>query len=239
MFKSFIIGLTTVAAVGLAAVAGIPQASAADPCTNGNLDNCYTKAQMKDFLAVIDKMVLGYMDKIGVPEDSLPTVVYVPEGEIETTECVTSSDGSHDETDEAYAYCASDNKIFIGQSQLWSFYQDYGAVGPTTGLAHEYGHFLQALTGVPQPESNKDSITHENQADCISGSFVSYLDDKGDVDYPGDYKNLAGLAFEIASAEGPNRDHGTVDERVGSFVIGFYGDLSACNEFYPDAPLTS
>lgn len=243
MFTSILVSATTVVAIGLAAVTGIaPHASAAPPsgsgesCVEGSLDNCYTRAQMKEFLGVIDDLVLAYMDEIGVPDDALPSLVYVPDNATVETECVDSG-GNTAETDEAYSYCRGDNSVYIGQAQLWSFYTDFGAAGPTAGLAHEYGHFLQALYDVPAPTSSDESVVLENQADCISGSFISFLDDEGSIEYPKDLKNLAGLSVAIASAEGPDRDHGTVEERRASFVLGFVGDLSACDKFYPDTPL--
>jgi hypothetical protein len=40
-----------------------------------------------------------------------------------------------------------------------------------------------------------------------------------------DFADIGSLLVEIASIEGPDRDHGTVDERHQSFLIGLEGGL--------------
>ena len=78
----------------------------------------------------------------------------------------------------------------------------------------------------------------ENQADCVAGSFTAWLDSEGRLDYPDDVDDIDVLMTMIASAEeDPMRDHGTLDERVDSFVHGFEQGLVGCNDFFPDTPL--
>ena len=48
-----------------------------------------------------------------------------------------------------------------------------------------------------------------------------------------DFDDIGSLLDEIASSEGPGRDHGTVDERQGSFRIGLEGGLYDCNDYSP------
>ena len=124
--------------------------------------------------------------------------------------------------------------MHIGQSILWDSYRQYGAAGPISGLAHEYGHFLQSVMGVPNPRSANDTIRHENQADCFSGAFIAVLHES-----PNDVNIVEQYLTATASVDAPRRDHGTARERIDSFRLGYSGGLPACNQFFPATPLTS
>ncbi len=76
----------------------------------------------------------------------------------------------------------------------------------------------------------------ENQADCVAGAWSKWLVDQKIMN-DDDFDDIGALLVEIGSAEGPGRDHGTAEEREGSFVHGFEGGMKACNEFVPDQPL--
>ena len=216
-----------------------PQAAPATKpvsCPNNVLDNCYSKTQMKEFAGVANSFVLDYIKAIGVPDSALPKVTYIPSGKQTASKC-TDGKGNHAQADDAYAYCPVDNTVYLGQETLWEFYHGFGAVSPIVGLAHEYGHFLQEYTGVPSPRTNKQSITHENQADCVAGSFTNYLDQQGNLEPRKDLLNIGRLLQAIGSKEGPNRDHGTPSQRDDAFGKGFTGKLAACNSFYPSSPI--
>lgn len=217
------------------AVAPAPTA-AADPkaptssCAGGELDNCYSEGQMGQFLEVGHQMVTDYLNQIGAP--SRPTLIYVAEGHSANSGC-----GGQD--DQAYDFCPADNTVYIGQAGLWGYYRQYGAAGPIAGLAHEHGHFMQAITGVPDPQTDAEKIRLEDQADCVAGAFVGYLQTLGEVEYPQDFRNLGDFLRAIGSREGPGRDHGTPTERVQSFEKGLFGHLRACNDFYPRTPIAA
>jgi len=239
---------TSVAAAVLAAVAlTITCAVAAAPsgadspndttsCPADELDYCYNRDQMHEFVEVGERMVVDYLTQTGVPGRSLPTLTYIPSGAGAGSPCVDQN-GNGTQHDRSYDYCPTDNTVYVGQSGLWDFYRQFGAAGPVSGLAHEYGHFLQAFTHVPDPTSAAETIRHEDQADCISGAFIGYLDDRGMVDYPKDFDNVDQYLTATASAEAPGRDHGTAEERTRSFELGDTGGLPACNQFYPSTPL--
>jgi putative neutral zinc metallopeptidase len=220
------------------AVAAAPT-PAADPkapntsCPGGKLDNCYGESQMGEFLQVGRQMVSEYLSHIGV--FSRPRLIYIPEWRSVNSAC-SGLIGLNDST---YAYCPADNTVYIGQRSLWGFYRQYGAAAPIAGIAHEHGHYLQTISGVPDPKTFAETIQHEDQADCVAGDFVEYLRSLGDVEYPQDYRNLGDFLRAIGSREGPGRDHGTPAERVGTFERGFFGGLPACNRFYPNTPLTT
>jgi predicted metalloprotease len=207
-------------------------------CAGGELDDCYHEDQMSEFVATGQQMVTGYLIHIGVPSESLPALTYIPAGTTTVSQCVNVN-GIATQNDRAFDYCPADHDVYIGQGIVWDSYQRYGAAGPISGLAHEYGHFLQAFNDVPDPHTAAETIGHENQADCVSGAFVGYLDARGDVEYPKDFDHLGQFLTATASAEGPGRDHGTATERIHSFEQGYTGGLSACNHFYPATPLTT
>ncbi len=230
--------VATVSAIALTPIAG---ATGPEPksCPNNVLDNCYAKAEMVDFLKVSVGLVEDFYDKLNSAGQYIPrptAVIYIPTGTESPSGC-TDGSGHYVQNDEAYAYCPIDNTIYIGQERLWSVYHELGAVSPVVGLAHEYGHHLQNVAGVPNPKTARESIQHENQADCIAGAWAEYENEQGNLEYKKDLANIGDLLTSIGSMEGAGRDHGTSSERQESFVIGFQGTLPACNDYYSSAPL--
>jgi hypothetical protein len=224
------------------AVAAVPYAAATPdsddtPCAGGELDNCYHDDQMGEFVANGQQMVTQYLTELGVPDQALPALTYMPSGNTAVSQCVDQR-GNPTQNDQAFDYCPADNRIYVGQRTVWSSYQRYGAAGPISGLAHEYGHFLQTFTRVPEPHAAVETIVHENQADCVSGAFIGYLGARGQVEYPRDFEHLDQFLTATASAEGPGRNHGTAAERIRAFEQGDAGGLAACDDFYPATPLT-
>ena len=215
-------------------IASAQETSAA--CVSGSLDNCYTKSDMREFLDVAVQLVEGYFDELaaeGRPYPDPAAVVYIPTGQTAFTDC---SDTVFDDT--AYAYCPTDDTVFIGQETLWQFYSEFGAAAPIMGLAHEYGHALQDAVGVPEPRTSNGIIKLEDQADCIAGSWASYIDDQGYLERVKDLTNIGQLLVAIGEMESADQTHGTPGERVASFTLGFAGGLEACNVFFPTASLT-
>jgi len=225
---------TAIVAAGIAAAAaiGAPGHAAATACPGNELDHCYGESQMDQFLKVGDRMVSDYLAHIGVP--NRPPVRYLSYGESVKSTCRDDHGRNIIQQDDAYEYCPANNTVYIGQRALWGYYDEHGAAGPIAGLAHEHGHYLQAIRGV----TSADSVAVEDQADCVAGDFVGYLKTLGDVEYPQDYRNLGDMFRSIGSKEGPGRDHGTPAERVAAFEKGLFGGLTACNAFIPGTPLT-
>lgn len=200
-------------------------------CQPPSLENCYTKEQMKEYL---DEVAIPYVDKFSqdtYSHMSLPQYVYIPEGETILSTC-----GQLEEN--AYAFCRGDDTVYIGQTQEWQFYQEYGSISPVFGVAHEFGHHIQFKAGIPQPTSSQEEVNHENQADCIAGAWVLWADQVAHIlEYPKDLGNIDALLVRIADVEGPNQTHGTASERVRSFERGHSSGLPACNSYYPDQPI--
>jgi uncharacterized protein len=127
------------------------------------------------------------------------------------------------------AYCLDDESITYDVRWLARLYQDRGAVGPITVLAHEWGHHIQVLAGEP-----KTSKAAELQADCYAGMYLGSLVDRGTI-WPADV--VDGLAFTSSLGDEPDdfsdwRDpdvHGEANERRQAEGIGYStGEGSYC-----------
>lgn len=237
LLAAVVLSVACAVAAAPAAAAWPDHPSETTSCSVDKLDYCYNKDQMDEFVEISERMVIGYLTQIGIAGQSLPTLTYIPSAGSANSPCVDQN-GEGTQHDRSFDYCPTDNTVYIGQNSLWDFYRQYGPAGPISGLAHEYGHFLQVLMHVPDPTSAMETIGRENQADCFSGAFINYLDGRGAVDHPRDLDNVGHFLTATASAEAPGRDHGTADERTQSFELGDTGGLPACNQFYPATPLT-
>jgi Putative neutral zinc metallopeptidase len=206
-----------------------------EPCAD--LEGCYTKsAQMSYFFSQIVAMVQEYS---AVTYRAMPDVDewrFVQRGESGPEGC-TDRDGRRASfNDQSYEYCPLDRTVYVGEMAMWDFYSRLGDAAPAVGIAHEWGHHLQTMVGMTSDNTLTDAINSENQADCVAGSWSAWLVGGG-IMVEDDFGDVGSLLVEIASTEGPERDHGTVDEREKSFIDGFKGGLSACNDYAPDTPL--
>ncbi len=162
------------------------------------------------------------------PGMPLPDVVYVASGESGPQPC-TDADGNPAEySDISYEYCPADATVYLGQETLWELYSGTGDAGPAMGIAHEFGHHIQYELGVSEPRTIAQSIDFENQADCLSGAWARYGDEQEWLETPDDLEDIEMMFPIIASAEGEDRDHGTLEEREQAFADGFEGGVVAC-----------
>lgn len=201
-------------------------------CHPPSLANCFTEATMLDYATTVRPMVEEFFtstyEGIAPPTDYR----FVEEGTTVRSEC-----GAQDDT--AYAYCPADGNIFLGQRQMWAFYTEDGDAAAVIGLAHEWGHHLQTVMGVPDPTGQADKINHEDQADCVAGAWIKYAIAQNWFERQ-DLASTDKLLNAIASAEDdPDRDHGVLAERAASMGLGITGGLPACNSFYPATPVVT
>ena len=230
-------------AVALAVTVAAAPVGVADPgssaaCIGVALGGCERSDDMGELVRNVERAVAQYLTGVGISSSSLPALVYIPAGGDAPGDCVDVF-GDDVQHDRSFDYCLTDNAVYVGQSGLWDAVRQYGAAGPISGMAHEYGHFLQAFMQVPIPADTEAVIRHENQADCVSGDFMRYLDERGDLDVSGGaLDSVNRYLVNTASADSPGRDHGTAAERTTSFRLGYDGALRACDEFYPGTPLT-
>jgi len=227
-----------VVAIPLATLAPAADATPDEACAS--LEGCYAYDEMNDFLDVAEGLVLDFALQEYSPLVFWVDVRYVAAGDSGESMC-SEREGVPSRYDElSYMYCSADNTIYIGQKVLWSFYSEIGDVAPIVGLAHEFGHFLQHVAGVPVPATPKESVHHENQADCFAGAWFDHADKAGLVERPDDLEDIEMILNRIASSEDEEgRTHGTAEERKQSFSDGRVGGLAACDGYYPGTPLHS
>lgn len=211
----------------------IPRPSGSGESLEGKFD--YNS--MDKYVDAILPMITQFLDDTWRGRMPHPKVVYVPRGAAGPEDCLDGSGRASTYSGESFEFCGADETVYLGQDMLFGFYDRTGDAGPAVGMAHEFGHHIQQQAGVPAPRSAEQSIRHENQADCIAGAWTKYTDDHNWLEYPDDLEDIDALFPLIGSAEGPDRDHGTVDQRQASFQRGFEGGISTCSSFYPAAPL--
>lgn len=207
-------------------------------CPNQSLRHCFTESDM----VVYYEYVLPYVDSFFQktwPSLPLPANVYFLSTGAQTQEGCTDPHGGNTADDMSYEYCPADHNVYLGQRLAWLLYSDAGDVAPAIGLAHEFGHGVQTQVGVPVPQSDAETLVHENQADCVSGAWLGYANDQGlleksDVPVIQQYLNL------IASSENdPNRTHGDFNERGQALELGGEKGIAACDAYYPDNPIST
>jgi predicted metalloprotease len=201
----------------------------ADPASSGeSLEGAFDYSTMDQYVGRVVPMVEQWVNETwpGMP---LPETVYVPSGVAGREGCLDVDGRPATYTSRSYEYCPTDNSVYVGQDTLWEFYTETGDAGPAVGLAHEFGHHIQYQLNIPPPRTTDQLIRFENQADCLAGAWTKFTDDKGWLEYPDDLKDIESLFPLIGSAEGPERDHGTVNEREESFMAGFERGITACD----------
>lgn len=128
------------------------------------------------------------------------------------------------------AYCGSDQRILIDAPWMLTYIlPQAGDVSLATILAHESGHHLQGLTGWNRGfdyGDPKDTFIAEQQADCLSGSYVRSTVLRGI--YPeSDVEEILALLANIGGFEA-GVDHGTGEERIDAFNLGYDDGFDAC-----------
>lgn len=210
--------------------AGNPPAAPIDSiCGGGSLEGCFDLEGMGDYLDAVLPMIASYFDEEFADIADPRSVSYIPSTYAGRSECGVSNSF-------AYEYCPADQTIYIGQDLLWEFYDRVGDAAPAVGLAHEWGHHVQTSVGI-FPRNRAEAIQFENQADCISGAWARHAEEQGWLETDDDLRDVQLMMEEIASAEGPNRDHGTAEEREDAFRSGFDKGISACNSYFKETPL--
>lgn len=202
-----------------------------------SLEGRYDYDTMDQYVDAILPMITQWTNQTWGNRLPKPGVTYVPNGATGPEDCQDSRGRAATYSGDSYEYCGAGETIYVGQDMLFEFYDRTGDAGPAVGLAHEYGHHIQQRMGVPSPRTPEQSIRHENQADCIAGAWVQYTDQQGWLEYPDDLEDIDALFPLIGSAEGPDRDHGTAEQRRQSFQRGLDDGVKACSSFYPAAPL--
>jgi hypothetical protein len=219
------------------AVGGSAVPAKAGDCAS--LENCYAYEEMGTFLDVAWGLVNDFIRDQYDSRLFRVRLQYVPHGDSGDERC-TDGSGPAQYNDMSYEFCAPDETIFIGQDRLWQFYSDIGDAAAVMGLAHEYGHSLQAAQEVPPATTPAGNIPHENQADCVAGAWFRYAEEVGITEDPDDLQDLKAMLELIGSSESDeDRDHGTTAERSDAVNLGIAGGIESCNSYFPETPLRS
>lgn len=138
-------------------------------------------------------------------------------------------------------YCPADGIISWDEPGLMvPFYSQVGDMAMGFVLAHEWGHLVQDELGLEFPLT----IEAELNADCLAGDFAGALADEGLLVggtglKPGtDLAEATDAIFAVGDDPStPWQDpqaHGTGEERLQAFSVGFDRGASAClNRFGP------
>jgi len=104
---------------------------------------------------------------------------YPPNHPINTA-CIGDEELGPKWNENAY-FCSSDETISWEREWFASMSNEIGELAAVAVLAHEWGHHIQNLSQKPPAK-----LSSEDQADCYSGSFLSYAQDQGllDVYFP-------------------------------------------------------
>ena len=190
-------------------------------------------------LASLDQTWAPLFQQAGI-EFRKPTLVFYQGGTRSGCGAASSSMGPF--------YCPGDQSIYIDTSFYDQMNRELGA-GPGDFaryyvIAHEYGHHVQALTGVAQQmssamqqnpaQANQLSVLMELQADCYAGVWAGK---NRNLIEPGDFEEGMQAASAIGddtltkgrvSAE--NFTHGTSAQRMQALRLGMEsGDDTQCD----------
>ncbi|MFJ8963392.1 neutral zinc metallopeptidase [Lentzea sp. NPDC102401] len=158
--------------------------------------------------------------------------------------------GAAPESDHAVAYyCGRNRTIYMPTARLRD---NGGGDAPATHLAtlaHEYGHHVQALTGLLRaadlkitdagektPAGLEMSRRIELQANCFAGMFLASAAGRGSV--TASLARQAQEDFQFAVEEKPeNNAHGSAQNQAQWAAAGFKANSTdACNTFAAPAP---
>ncbi len=127
-------------------------------------------------------------------------------------------------------YCSADNHIYYDDNFLRTLYRATGVAAPTVLLAHEYGHHIQSIIGLPAV-----SVRAELQADCLAGMFfgdaMQPQPGEADLRYAGATIFWLGDDDYRASEWFTSGVHGAPSWRSKAFLDGMLGEGAYCRDY--------
>ena len=124
------------------------------------------------------------------------------------------------------AYCGADQTVYIDEYASGSWALQYGDFAWVTIVAHEWGHHVVGqLVGsgeITRFDANNGRY-QEAMADCFAGVYAQDAGARGLLD-PGDITE----AVQASIDAGGGTIHGTGEERMLRFMVGFFGGLVGC-----------
>jgi predicted metalloprotease len=128
-------------------------------------------------------------------------------------------------------YCWYDSSIYLDYAYLDQQIQWYGDFAVAAVVAHEWGHHMEHVYG--WSIESLYSIQIELYADCTAGAVAAALYWEGVLE-AGDLEEAYQLALVIGDPVGTDPSipgaHGTPDQRIASFMGGYFlGDSYDCD----------
>lgn len=133
-------------------------------------------------------------------------------------------------------YCGLDETIYFDMEMRDWFIGQFGEFGWHQVIAHEWGHHVQNVLGIfatmdPELYGGVYTIEHELQADCLAAMFMQDLRAR-DMVRNRDIRTAEDLTAFGGDMEGTPWDqqdaHGTPQQRVESFWLGYDDGLRGC-----------
>ncbi|ONI79324.1 hypothetical protein ALI144C_26240 [Actinosynnema sp. ALI-1.44] len=189
-----------------------------------------------------------YQAMIGCLDEAWRPLVEQAEGDFETPalsvdDNPTSTCGTPSKQEAVAFYCPRDRGIFMPRNRATeSMGNNQG--GHIMVLAHEYGHHVQALTGINRGMGIKMTGKDENspeyleltrrmelQADCFSGMFIGAAGGRGSIT-----KSLSTSASSAFRSSVADKTHGSVKHQIQWGTAGVKNNNTAsCNTWLAPA----
>lgn len=239
-WRGFVLVLCGVVACSVTLFAGDRTANAQSSslptinCPGGTLKGCFTSSdQMARYLDMVTPLVTDFFVTSYGASFPRPKIRYIKAPESGPTGCVDDNGSLAGFDKDAYFYCPPDHTLYVGEEMMWILYTRAGPIAPALGIAHEWGHHLQNERHVRLDES----VTIENQADCVAGAWLAYENTKGLFKEDGDDATVSAFAIVLGDVE--HRSHGMDLERLLSFAKGeTQGLADGCDQFSHGTPIS-
>lgn len=201
----------------------------------GDLEGRFSApGQMPSYLECVLPGVVQWLGSVYQRMPPPEAFVFVPRG-------FTGNDSGCELNATVLQYCKPSRTVYFGEQAVWEQYTTFGDAAPAVIAAHEVTHHVQELLRMPQPTVPNDVIRYENQADCGAGAFMAYAREQGWLSVADDVEDLAGSLQAAGEDDGPERTHGTIDERLRSFDLAYLSKtaqpMAACVPFVPEVPI--
>lgn len=222
-----------------AAVSPAPAVALAEPqaspsvCEPPSMANCKEET-MRDYLYYVRPMVEKFFGGKYNGTQKPPGYYFIDKDSKRQSKCRKKN--NYPSVDpRVYEYCSADEGIYLGREFMWYLYDKVNHIVPAVVLAHEWGHHIQHMAGVREPQNKNDpkSVKYENQADCLAGAWIQYADQQGWFEGRGG-DSITIIADKFRENNGGDLSHGTPEQRERAMLQGFNYGLGACNEYYPE-----
>jgi predicted metalloprotease len=181
----------------------------------------------------------------GSPFEALAGGVYAayPERTTPIPGCETDEPTPYEDIAEYSAFYCKDGDFMVyddgEQGVLFQLAAEFGPSILGVVFAHEYGHAIQARSGVL--DQDLPTITTEQQADCFAGAWVarvrrgeSPLITFDDADVRNGLVAMITVRDPLGVDQFDPGGHGSAFDRVGAFQTGFTAGVERCAELVDD-----